>query len=147
ERRDTSRSGTGRAVEFAFDQCRRYGFVPSFLVADARRGVSANLLKALATRIERGAQALQVHYGVLNPRVSWRTRLMTIAMTAFHLVRSRARERLGVSCGIRGNGWCVTQALLGTVPYRAYSLTEDIEFGIALALAGQRVAYCDEAQV
>lgn len=147
ERHDTSRRGKGYALEFAFERCRRDGFAEAVVVVDADSEVSANLLEAFATRIERGAQALQVHYGVLNPRVSWRTRLMTIAMTAFHLVRSRARERLGVSCGVRGNGWCVTQALLGTVPYRAYSLTEDIEFGIALALAGQRVAYCDEAQV
>ena len=147
ERHDTSRRGKGYALEFAFEHCRRDGFADALVVVDADTEVSANLLEAFATRIERGAQALQVHYGVLNPRVSWRTRLMTIAMTAFHLVRSRARERLGVSCGIRGNGWCVTPALLGTVPYRAYSLTEDIEFGIALALAGQRVAYCDEAQV
>ncbi|HYM28445.1 MAG TPA: glycosyltransferase family 2 protein [Steroidobacteraceae bacterium] len=147
ERHDTSRRGKGYALEFAFEHCRRDGFAQALVVVDADSEVSANLLEALATRLERGAQALQVHYGVLNPLVSWRTRLMTIAMTAFHLVRSRARERLGVSCGIRGNGWCVTRALLGTVPYRAYSLTEDIEFGIALALAGQRVAYCDEAQV
>jgi len=35
---------------------------------------------------------------------SWRTRLITIAKAAFHIVRSRARERLKLSCGIRGNG-------------------------------------------
>jgi cellulose synthase/poly-beta-1,6-N-acetylglucosamine synthase-like glycosyltransferase len=60
-------------------------------------------------------------------------------------VRSRARERMGLSCGIRGNGWCVTQALLEKVPYRAFSLTEDLEYGIQLGLAGYRVAYADEA--
>ena len=74
-----------------------------------------------------------------------RTRLITIAKAAFHIVRSRARERLGVSCGIRGNGWCVTQLLLEKVPYRAFSLTEDLEYGIQLGLAGYRVAYADEA--
>jgi cellulose synthase/poly-beta-1,6-N-acetylglucosamine synthase-like glycosyltransferase len=31
------------------------------------------------------------------------------------------------------------------VPYQAYSLTEDLEFGIDLGLAGYRVAYADEA--
>jgi cellulose synthase/poly-beta-1,6-N-acetylglucosamine synthase-like glycosyltransferase len=76
---------------------------------------------------------------------SWRTRLITIAKGAVHVVRSRARERLGVSCGIRGTGWCVTHELLKAVPYRAYSLTEDLEYGIDLGLAGVRVAYADEA--
>ena len=72
---------------------------------------------------------------------------MAIALGSIHRVRSRARERLGVSCGIRGNGWCVTHALLDTVPYRSFSLTEDVEFGIELGLAGYRVAYCDESHV
>ena len=72
---------------------------------------------------------------------------MAIALGSIHKLRSRARERLGLSCGIRGNGWCVTHALLDEIPYEAYSLTEDVEFGIDLGLAGYRVAYCDEAHV
>jgi cellulose synthase/poly-beta-1,6-N-acetylglucosamine synthase-like glycosyltransferase len=72
---------------------------------------------------------------------------MSIALGAFHIVRSRARERLGLSCGIRGNGWCVTHELLKRVPYEAYSLTEDIEYGVALGLQGERVHYADEAHV
>jgi len=90
---------------------------------------------------------MQAHYGVLNPGASWRTRLMAIALGSIHRLRSRARERLGLSCGIRGNGWCVTHALLDAIPYQAYSLTEDVEFGIELGLAGHAVAYCDEAHV
>jgi cellulose synthase/poly-beta-1,6-N-acetylglucosamine synthase-like glycosyltransferase len=109
--------------------------------------VSRNLLEAFATRIERGEHAIQAHYGVRNPLASWRTRLMTVALGAFHIVRSRARERLGVSCGIRGNGWCITAHLLRNAPYQAYSLTEDIEYGLALGRAGFRVAYADEARV
>ena len=112
---------------------------------DADAEVSSNLLEAFAGRIEQGIQAVQVHYGILNPMASWRTRLITIAKAAFHIVRSRARERLKLSCGIRGNGWCVTHELLKRVPYQAYSLTEDLEFGIDLGLAGYRVAYADEA--
>jgi len=90
---------------------------------------------------------LQAHYGVQNAMDSWRTRLMAIALGAIHKVRSRARERMGLSCGVRGNGWCVTHALLDKVPYRSFSLTEDVEFGVELGLAGHRVAYCDESHV
>ena len=112
---------------------------------DADAEASPNLLESFAVRIERGAHAVQAHYGVLNPFASWRTRLITIAKAAFHIVRSRARERAGVSCGIRGNGWCVTHELLRRVPYRAFSLTEDVEYGIELGLAGFRVHYADES--
>jgi cellulose synthase/poly-beta-1,6-N-acetylglucosamine synthase-like glycosyltransferase len=145
ERHDTSLRGKGYALQFGFQASLDEGWADAVVVVDADAQVSPNLLEAFAARLERGEVAIQAHYGVLNPMASWRTQLITIAKAAFHIVRSRARERLGLSCGIRGNGWCVTHALLRAVPYRAFSLTEDVEFGIELGLAGHRVAYADEA--
>jgi cellulose synthase/poly-beta-1,6-N-acetylglucosamine synthase-like glycosyltransferase len=145
ERTDPGLRGKGYALKLAFERSAAEGWADAVVVIDADAEASDNLLEAFAARIERGASAVQAHYGVLNPFASWRTRLITIAKAAFHIVRSRARERVGVSCGIRGNGWCVTHALLAKVPYRAFSLTEDLEYGIDLGLAGVRVQYADEA--
>jgi cellulose synthase/poly-beta-1,6-N-acetylglucosamine synthase-like glycosyltransferase len=145
ERHDLSRRGKGYALQFAFAASREHGWADAVVVVDADAEVSPNLLQAFAARILAGESAVQAHYGVLNPLASWRTRLITIAKAAFHIVRSRARERLGLSCGIRGNGWCVTRALLARVPYESFSLTEDLEYGIVLGLAGIRIAYADEA--
>jgi glycosyltransferase involved in cell wall biosynthesis len=147
ERHDATRRGKGYALARAFDWSRSAGIADAIVVVDADSVVSANLLESFAARIETGACALQAHYGVLNAMDSWRTRLMAIALGSIHKLRSRARERLGLSCGIRGNGWCVTHALLDEMPYRSFSLTEDVEFGIDLGLAGHRVAYCDESHV
>ncbi len=147
ERQDSTRRGKGYALAHAFTWSRSEGLADAVAVIDADSVVSANLLEAFAARIEAGACALQAHYGVLNAADSWRTRLMAIALGSIHKVRSRARERLGLSCGVRGNGWCVTHALLDKTPYRSFSLTEDVEFGIDLGLAGHRVAYCDESHV
>lgn len=147
ERHDPEHRGKGYALQLGFTLSHTDGWAQAVVVVDADSQVSVNLLEAMAARLEAGEHAVQVHYGVLNPLDSWRTRLMTIAMTCFHTVRSRARERLRLSCGIRGNGWCVTQELLRQVPYRAFSLTEDIEFGIELGRSGYRVAYADEAHV
>jgi cellulose synthase/poly-beta-1,6-N-acetylglucosamine synthase-like glycosyltransferase len=145
ERHDLELRGKGYALAYAFARSAAEGWADAVVVIDADAEVSTNLLEAFAARIERGAEAVQAHYGVLNPLTSWRTRLMTIATAAFHIVRSRARERLGLSCGIRGNGWCVTHRLLERVPYQAYSLAEDLEYGIEIGLAGLRVHYADEA--
>lgn len=145
ERRDLTRRGKGYALDFAFKSSRSRGWADAVVVVDADAEVSPNLLEAFARRIERGACAVQAHYGVSNTAKSWRTRLLGIAKAAFHIVRSRARERLGLSCGIRGNGWAVTHRLLERVPYRAFSLTEDLEYGIDLGFAGYRVHYADEA--
>lgn len=147
ERQDSEHRGKGYALEFGFAASRRDARAYAVVVVDADTEVSPNLLEAFAGRIEAGAKAVQAHYGVLNAQDSWRTRLMAIALGCFHRVRSRGRERLGLSCGLRGNGWCVTHRLLRAVPYRAYSLAEDIEYGIDLALAGHRIHHADEAQV
>jgi 1,2-diacylglycerol 3-beta-glucosyltransferase len=145
ERSNLEQRGKGYALAFAFDRSAVEAWADAVVVIDADAEASPNLLEAFAARVEQGAQAVQAHYGVLNPFASWRTRLITIAHGSFHIVRSRARERLGLSCGIRGNGWCVTHRLLTRVPYGAFSLTEDVEYGIELGLAGFRVHYADEA--
>jgi cellulose synthase/poly-beta-1,6-N-acetylglucosamine synthase-like glycosyltransferase len=146
ERNDATLRGKGYALAHAFAASISDGIASAVVVIDADSEVSRNLLEALAVRIERGARAIQAHYGILNPWASWRTQLITIAMAAFHEVRSRARERLGLSCGMRGNGWCVTHELLRQLPYRYFSLSEDVEYGIALGLAGCRVEYAGEAR-
>lgn len=145
ERNDAAHRGKGYALQRAFSDSLEAGWADAVAIVDADAEVSANLLEAFAARIEAGAGAVQAHYGVLNPDESWRTRLIALAHGAFHGVRSRARERLDLSCGLRGNGWCVSHRVLRQVPYRAFSLTEDLEYGIALGLAGERVHYADEA--
>jgi cellulose synthase/poly-beta-1,6-N-acetylglucosamine synthase-like glycosyltransferase len=145
ERTDAVNRGKGYALKHAFARSAADGLADAVVVVDADSVVSPNLLEAYAARIAQGEQAVQAHYGIQNPMASWRTRLLTIAKGSFHIVRSRARERMRLSCGIRGNGWCVTHALLKAVPYECYSLTEDVQFGGVLGLAGTRVAYADEA--
>jgi 1,2-diacylglycerol 3-beta-glucosyltransferase len=144
-RDDKELRGKGYALTYAFRDSRSRGWAQAVVIIDADSRVSPNLLEAMAARLERGEQAVQVHYGVSNVHASWRTRLMAIALGAFHKVRSRARERLGLSCGIRGNGWGVTHSLLEQVPFERFSLAEDVDFGIDLGMRGIRIAYADEA--
>jgi hypothetical protein len=42
---------------------------------------------------------------------------------------------------------CFSTALLRVVPHRAYSVVEDVEYGLRLGEAGRRVHYTDEAHV
>ncbi len=147
ERQDSQRRGKGYALMFAFDRSLERGFADAVVVIDADSRAEPNLLEAFAARIEGGAQAMQADGAVLDPMLAMRTRLMAIALGAFHRLRSRARERLGLSSGIRGNGWCVTHDLLRRMPYRAFTLAEDVEYGIDIALIGTRVCYADEATV
>lgn len=144
-RNDSEKRGKGYALDHAFSATPPE--VDAVVVIDADTLVSPNLLRAFAARLELGAQAAQADYAVRNPNAGWRTRLVAIAFGAFHIVRSRARERLGLSCGLRGNGMCFSTSLLRVVPHRAYSVVEDVEYGLRLGEAGRRVHYTDEAHV
>jgi GT2 family glycosyltransferase len=139
--------GKGHALALAFERSRAEGRADAVVVIDADTLADRGLLRAFAARLARGEEAIQADYGVQNPEASWRTRLMRIALALFHVLRSRARERLGVSCGLRGNGMCFSHALLARVPYDAFSVVEDLEFGLRLGEAGVRVAAADEVQV
>lgn len=145
ERSSETERGKGYALHHAFQ--RLAAEVDAVVVIDADTLVSPNLLRAFDARIAEGAGALQADYAVRNPDSAWRTRLIAIAFGAFHIVRSRARERLGLSVGLRGNGMGVTARTLRDVPHEAYSIVEDVEYGIRLAEAGVRVVYADEAHV
>ncbi len=147
ERTDLERRGKGYALAHAFEHSLRDGFADAVVVVDADTVVSPNLLDAYGARLAAGEVAVQAHYGVRNPNASWRTRLMRIALAMFHQVRSTARERWGVSCGLRGNGMCFRSSLLREVPHDAFSLVEDLEYGIRLGRRGHRVAYAFETDV
>jgi cellulose synthase/poly-beta-1,6-N-acetylglucosamine synthase-like glycosyltransferase len=146
ERHDATLRGKGYALKFAFERCLADAWAEAIVIVDADSEVTPNLLEAFAARIEHGAHVMQARYGVLNPWGTWRTRLLTMAIGAVDTLRSRARERWRVSSGLRGNGWCITRTLLNQVSYNAFSLAEDLEYGIALGLAGYRVHYAGEAE-
>lgn len=146
-RHDADHRGKGHALATAFAASARANVADAVVVVDADTTVSRNLLTAFAARVVDGTDAMQAEYGVRNPASSWRTRLTVIAFALFHTTRSLGRERLGLSCGLRGNGMCFTHSLLRRVPHDATSVVEDIEYGIELGLRGVRVAYVGDACV
>lgn len=147
ERRDDAHRGKGYALAHAYAWCLAEGVADAVVVVDADTVVSPNLLRAFAARFAAGAACVQAEYGVRNAGDSWRTRLMAVAFACYHTVRSLARERLGLSCGLRGNGMGFAAEVLRRHPHQAFSRVEDVEYGIALGTAGVRVTYVPEALV
>jgi GT2 family glycosyltransferase len=147
ERVDAERRGKGYALALAYETSLADGFADAVVVVDADTAVTPNLLGAFAARFERGEESVQASYLVRNVTASWRTRLMSVALAMYHTLRSLGRERLRLSAGLRGNGMGFSRGLLARVPHAAYSIVEDVEYGVALGLAGVRVAYVHEANV
>lgn len=147
ERSDSERRGKGYALELAFSTLLGEGLAEAVVVVDADTDVDPYLLKAMAKRLLKGELAMQAHYAVRNVDESWRTQLMGLAFALYHGVRSSARERLGLSTGLRGNGMGFAVEALRRVAYKSYSLVEDVEYGVQLGLNGIRIAYIGEAEV
>ena len=147
ERTDDERRGKGFALTDTFPTVFADPAVDVVMVVDADTLVTPNLLRAASAHIRSGAEVLQARYAIRNANDSWRTRLLQIAFASFHDVRSLGRERLGVSCGLRGNGMAFSREALRRVPHHTETVIEDLEFGIRLALEGLRVRYVHEATV
>jgi cellulose synthase/poly-beta-1,6-N-acetylglucosamine synthase-like glycosyltransferase len=72
---------------------------------------------------------------------------MNVALFGFNVLRPRGRDRLGLSCGIYGNGFALAADTLRSVPYTAASVVEDLEYHLALVRAGMRVEFVDNGVV
>lgn len=147
ERVDPGRRGKGYALSFAFETLLQERSADAMVVVDADTSVSPLLLRAFDQAIQQGHEAMQAHYGVRDAHQGWRTRLAHLGLVLFHGVRSSAREAMGVSCGLRGNGMSFRASLLRRVPHEACSLVEDLEYGIMLGRAGVRVHFVQAAWV
>ncbi len=150
-RQDTSRRGKGWALRHGIDRLLLgvTGVVEwdVLVVVDADTDVSPNLLCSLAAHVEAGASAVQAAYLPKRGGTGSLAVITEVALTAFHLIRSGARERLGLSCGLRGNGMAFRRDLLRDVPHDAFSRTEDLEFGVMLGLDGVRIAFAGDTVV
>lgn len=146
ERRDAQRRGKGWALAFGFEALLAPG-IDAVAIVDADSVVEPNFIAELCRLFSAGADAVQVHYGVLNPERSRRARLLHVALLAINLVRPRGRDRCGLSAGIMGNGFALSRATLQAVPYTARSLVEDVEYHLQLVRAGKQVWFSDRTAV
>ena len=123
-------------------------FTPEAAVfLDADSIVHRDILLAFAAGLQQGDEALQACYGVRNAHESLRTRLMTCALALIHLAKPAGRERLGLSDGLKGNGFCLTRRVMEAVPWRGDSITEDIEHTLRLCEGGYRIGFVPDALV
>jgi cellulose synthase/poly-beta-1,6-N-acetylglucosamine synthase-like glycosyltransferase len=138
--------GKGVALDFGFRHAIEEG-AEAVIVIDADSVAEPNLIRAVSAAFARGVGAMQCRYEVSNPGANRRTRLAALGFRGMNLVRPLGRHRMGLSCGIFGNGFALSAATLARVPYTPNSLVEDLEYHLHLIRAGIRVEFLDEAAV
>jgi len=145
-RKNEEQRGKGYALDFAFRALALEG-QDAFAVVDADSEVAPTFMVEITSALLAGSSAVQCRYLVRNAGESTRTRLMKVAGAAFNVLRPRGRDRCGLSAGIYGNGFALTDETLRIVPYTASSLVEDVEYHIALVAAGRKVRFVDSTAV
>jgi 1,2-diacylglycerol 3-beta-glucosyltransferase len=148
ERTDPANRGKGHALRWAFDTLsgRQPGY-DAFVVIDADSVATPNFLSVMNGELERGAEAIQACDAVIRNTASWSTEITRLGFTLYNHVRPLGRGVIGGSAGLRGNGMCFSAGLVKRIPWNAFGVTEDLQYGLTLLLNGVNVRYAPGATV
>jgi cellulose synthase/poly-beta-1,6-N-acetylglucosamine synthase-like glycosyltransferase len=148
ERYDPTARGKGYALRWLLARMRERGArFDAYVVLDADTVVESSLLRRLDARFEAGSRVVQVYYTVLNAGESPVAALRFAALAAVHYLRPLGRARLGLSCGLKGNGMAFLAEVLDRYGWEWFTLAEDVELHLALVEAGLRVDFAPETTV
>ncbi|MCE7981235.1 MAG: glycosyltransferase [Caldilinea sp. CFX5] len=147
ERFDLVNIGKGYALQWLLARLEKMQVsYDAALILDADSIVSPNFLTVMNAHLNHGERVIQAHYAVLNPERSWVMSLRAAALALVHYLRPLGRMALGGSVGLKGNGMVFQRAVLAEHQWSA-SVTEDIDYHMALILSGERVAFAPDATV
>ena len=146
ERSEPGLRGKGHALRWGFDRLLDGNDAyDGIVVIDADSAVSSNYLSVMNWYIGQGARVIQSSDLVAPGNHSWSAQMTRIGFLLYNYVRPLGRTSIGGSAGLRGNGMCFTTPVLRTFPWNAYSITEDLEYGLQLLLGGVGVRIAPEA--
>ena len=147
ERFNTEQRGKGYALQWLLERLWASGEPhDAVVIVDADSDLSPNFLRVMDVRLTRGERVIQGYYAVRDPEQAVSTALRAVALIVLHYVRPLGRMVLGGSAGLKGNGMVFAAELLRAHRWTA-SLTEDIEYHMALILAGERAMFAPDALV
>jgi cellulose synthase/poly-beta-1,6-N-acetylglucosamine synthase-like glycosyltransferase len=152
ERRDATNKSKGHALAWLIpqvlaDHAKQSGRDPlAVVVVDADATMSPSSATFARRRFSKGQKILQSAY-VLEAGSSGRSKVMSIAFSAINVVRGYARAALDVSDTFKGNGMWFRADVIKNHPWQAFSLAEDLEFGLMLRRAGYKIEFFGESVV
>lgn len=148
-RNDMEKVGKGYALDYAinriFDEHGR-DFYDGFFVFDADNILDTNYISAMNRTFSDGHRIITSYRNSTNYGTNW----ITAGYALWYIRESRflnhSRMLLGSGCAISGTGFLVHKEVIQRVGgWKYFLLTEDIEFSIANAMNGEKIAFCSDA--
>lgn len=148
ERSNREQRGKGYALRWCFDRLvAEQQPVDAVVVIDADTTVAPDLLTIFNHDLEKGSTVLQASDLVAPRPGAWSSEATRLGFFLYNHVRPLGRRVLGCPTGLRGNGMCFRTDVLRDHPWNAFSVSEDLEFGLQLFLAGHPAQFVPEAIV
>lgn len=147
-RTDDTLKGKGYALRWAFDQLTVHEKAyDAIVVVDADTLISGNFLEVMNFYLETGSRVIQSSDLVLPRSGNWSIEATRMGFLLQNYIKPLGRKKLHLSMGLRGNGMCFQTNVLRDVPWEAWSLTEDLEYGLNLLLNDIPIDFAPEATV
>ena len=144
-RSDAANRGKGHAVAFGLDWIDRE--LPDIvLILDADCRLNSSALRELDAAFANGADAVQCAVRSDNADEGPGGYVAAVG-AAVDEGLAKGLDRLGLSVRLRGTGMAFRRTVLHRVPWTAFGLTEDVEYGRLLRAADVRVKHCGKAVV
>lgn len=148
ERYNKEKKSKGYALAWGFERIlTKQSTFDAVVVIDSDTYVSGNLLEVFNTKLHEGAQVIQSNYLVQPNPKAWNSEMSRMGFLLYNYVKPMGRKVLGLSTGLRGNGMCFSREVLEKYPWQAWSLIEDVEYGLRLGLEGIFVEFAPETCV
>jgi cellulose synthase/poly-beta-1,6-N-acetylglucosamine synthase-like glycosyltransferase len=146
ERTDRQHKGKGYAIRFALEKIDLNEYDAIFII-DADSIVKDDVLVQLDKVLREGKNIIQCYNGVANPDESWFTRLLDVSRTIGNEIYHPAKEKLGLSSVLYGDGMCFSKKILLKYGWEAFTVGEDWEYYAKLIQKGETVAFAKEARI
>ena len=138
--------GKGQALCWALDRANELVFDAAVFV-DADSTLEPGALRTLDRELKTGARALQLFNEFEPSDRGWFSLLAVASHRAAGRLSWGPRQRLGLSVSLQGTGFCLRRDVLGYVPWKAYSIVEDVEYSLSLLLRGIGVDFVPSVKV
>lgn len=118
----------------------------AYCVFDADNVVDSQFLARMNDAVAAGAKVAKSRQCALNPYDNWVSGGYDLYFQSINLLHSKARMWFPLSAKLIGTGFMVTDSLLKKMGgWNTKTLTEDMEFAVQSALAGEKVHYVSDA--